>query len=163
MAEVFSSVAGLMSLIEHVEHPFGKGLLTTDGAQYGAETTIATTAFTEVPASMTVYRPPNTTIREIEFGLTGGFYNSTTAGTLRYKWQASDDNASWEDLHTAITSAVSVTTDLTVAGRFAPTGNFAGTANPFYLRMVAARSTGAVNVLAKAKNSSYVKMVVSPW
>ena len=163
MGEVYPSTAGLISLIEHVEHPFGKGLLTTDGAQYGAETTIATTAFTEVPASMTVYRPPNTTIREIEFGLTGGVYNSTTAGTGRFKWQASDDNSSWEDLCAAQTTAVTATTDFTLAGRFAPTGNFAGTANPFYLRMVAARSTGAVNVLAKAKNSSYVKMVVSPW
>lgn len=163
MAETYSSTAGLMSLIEHVEHPFGKGLLTTDGAQYGAETTIATTAFTEVPAAMAVYRPPNTKVREVEFGLTGGVYNSTTAGTGRFKWQASDDNAAWEDLNAAVTTAVSVATDFTVAGRFAPTGNFAGTANPFYLRMVAAQSTGAVNVLAKAKNSSYVKMVVSPW
>ena len=163
MAEVFSSTAGLMSLIEHVEHPFGKGSLTTDGVQYGAETTIATTAFTEVPAAMAVYRPPNTKIREVEFGLTGGFYNSTTAGTLRFKWQASDDNASWEDLNAAITSAVTVTTDLAVSGRFAPTGNFAGTANPFYLRCVAARSTGTVDVLAKAKNSSYASLLVSSW
>ena len=163
MGVVNESVASLLNLGEHMEHPFGKGSLTTDGVQYGAETTIATTVFTEVPAQAQIKLPPNQRVVEVEFGLTGGVYNASTATTGRYKWQASDAASAWEDLIAAQTTAVTVTTDFTVSGRFAPTGNFLGTGSSFYVRMVAAESTGAGNVFAKAKNSSYVKVITKSW
>ena len=150
-------------LLEHIEHPFGKGALTADGVQYGAETTISSTAFAVVPAAATITLPAGATVAEFEFGLTGNIFAADTATTGRYKWQGSDDNAAWEDLIAAQSTAATAATDFSIAGRFAPTGNFLGASNPFYVRMVAAQSTGAGNITAKVKSSSYIKVVYKTW
>ena len=160
---MFESTASLVNLGEHIEHAFGKGTLTTDGAQYGAATIIATTAFTEVPAQQIVYLAPNQKVVEVEFGLTGRLINASTATTGRYKWQASDAGSAWEDLIASQSTAVTAATDFTVLGRFAPTGNFLGTGALFYVRMVAAQSTGAGNVTVETKNSSYIKVITKSW
>ena len=58
-------------MIELEEHPFGKGNLTTDGVQYGAETANAgSAAYVAVPGVVTIYRPAGATIVELEVGLT---------------------------------------------------------------------------------------------
>lgn len=157
------STASLVNLGEHIEHPFGKGNLTTDGAQYGAATTISSTAFTEVPAQQIVRLAPNQKVVEVEFGLTGRILAANTATTSRYKWQASDAGSAWEDLIASQSTAVTAATDFTVSGRFAPTGNFLATGALFYVRMVAAQSTGSGNVTADVKNSSYVKVITKSW
>ena len=151
------------------EHPFGKGSLTTDGVQYAAETTSAgSAAYVAVPDLATVYRPVETRIKEVELGLTMALKSSNSVETVLWKMQASDDNISWEDLIAEQTAAsgaaVSAYADKTIAGRFAPTGNFAGTANPFYVRGVVkmpAAATGTAS--AKMKNSGYVRLLLADW
>ncbi len=157
-------------LVELVEHPFGKGSLTTNGVQYGAVTAGAgSAAYVAVPGAATIYRPAGTRIAEVEFGLTEAVLSSNSVETMMWKFQASDNNTDWEDLiagQTAVSgAAVSTTyTDVTALGRFAPTGNFAGTANPFYVRgavKAAAAATGTVS--GKIKSSSYVVVKYKGW
>ena len=156
-------------MIELEEHPFGKGNLTTDGVQYGAETANAgSAAYVAVPGVVTIYRPAGATIVELEVGLTLAVKQSSSVETALWKFQASDNNADWEDLIAeqiaASGTAVTAYADKTALGRFAPTGNFAGTTNPFYVRGVIKAGTGGVGTLSgKMKNSSYILTRCKLW
>mgnify|MGYP001559378470 CR=1 FL=1 len=161
---VMARATNPMNLVELIEHPFGKGVLTTTGAQYGAETTgAASVTYTPLPDVATVYRPANAQIVEVEFGLTAAVKCGSTDATL-WKFQASDNNTDWADLIAAQTlAAASTYGDVTCAGRFAASTNFALTANPFYVRGAIA-SAGSTNTAAgKMKNSSYVITKCKMW
>ncbi len=166
---VMARATNPLGLEELIEHPFGKGSLTTDGVQYGAETASAgSAAYVAVPDLATIYRPSSTRIAEVEFGLTMALKHSNSVETVLWKFQGSDNNTDWQDLCAEQTAAsgaaISAYADKTVAGRFAPTGNFAGTANPFYVRGVVkavAAATGTSS--AKMKSSRYIRTDIKQW
>jgi len=145
------------TLLVHTEYPFGKGSLTGDGVQYSSEVTgIDNDAFDAIE-TVTIVLPANCTLVEIEFGLTLAGKSSGTTDDCLWKAQASDDNSSWEDLCAQQTISASTSyADDTVAGRFAPTGNFTGNST-FYVRFVAKSGGATDTVSAKAKNSSYIR------
>ncbi|MDZ4230606.1 MAG: hypothetical protein U1B77_02165, partial [Dehalococcoidales bacterium] len=66
-----------LTVIEHVEHPFAKGNLTSDGVQWSAEKTTSTDAYETVEV-VTVNPPALGTIIEFEFGLTCALKSSST-------------------------------------------------------------------------------------
>jgi len=157
----------LHHLLEQVEHPFGKGSLTTTGTQYGSETTgIADSAYVAIPAAATITLPEGAAIVEVEFGLTMAIKSSETTESMLWKAQGSDAGTAWEDLigeQTKTAAAANSTyVDFSCSGRFAPTGNFLG-ANPFYVRMVAKSAGTAGTMSGKAKNSSYVRALYKMW
>lgn len=145
--------------IEVVHHPFGKGSLTTNGVQYSTAVTGIGTSYTEVE-DVEIKQPDldHYELVEIEFGLTGNVdVTGTPTDDADWKWQASDDGSNWEDLIAEQTeSTPAAATDVSCAGRFAPTGNFLGTSESFHVRMVAKCSGSTDDVTAKVKNSSYV-------
>jgi len=152
----------LIELQKQIEHPFGKGTLTETGVQYStASTGLAGTATSIESATITL--PTGAKVVEVEFGLTMAVLSSGTADGMKWNFQASDDNAAWQDLIAETTKAAStVYVDVTTSGRFAPTGNFTGS-NPFYVRGMA-RSAGTTDTTsAKVKNSSYVTVLYKMW
>jgi len=149
----------LPPVLENTLHPFAKGSLTTDGVQYSAEVTgIDNDAYDEIE-KVTINQPAGYTLEEIEFALTGALdVSGTPTDNALWKWQASDDGVSWEDLIAEQTLATpSAYTDVSCSGRFAPTGSFLGTGSSFQVRMVAKCSGATDTVSGKTKNSSYVK------
>lgn len=143
--------------MELTVHPFGKGSLTTTGVQWStALTTAASTAYVAVETA-TITIPVLGTPNEVELGLTGATACAGTVDTPKWKWQASDDNASWQDLIAEQTGTAATTmAEATVSGRFAPTGNFLANTTPVYVRMVI-KAGGATNLAwGKTKNSSYI-------
>jgi len=144
--------------INKVWHPFGKGSLTTDGVQYSAEVAGITHLVWGVIQTITITQPVGYTLEEIELGLTGAIKSSGATKHVKWKWQASDNGAAWQDLIAAQTRAAdaSVYADRTAAGRFAPTGNFLGTGGTFQVQMVIQAEDATETVAGKAKNSSYV-------
>lgn len=152
-------------LREVVLHPFGKGNLSSNGSQYSAVVTNATTGYTAVQTA-TIDMPGLNKILEIEFGLTAATLGASTGFTKALKWQASDDAVTWVDVCTA--QAVTASTsyqDTTVSGRFDVTtagflGKGKGNKSPFYVRAVSARSSATTGtVSSKVKNSSYLKII----
>ena len=147
--------------IEVILHPFAKGNLTEDGVQYSALYTTGADDY-EVVETVTVNIPGLGTPDEIEFGLTGSFQSSSTAEDVLFKWEGSDNNSSWLALHTEVTYAAnaSVLKEYTMSGRFVPTGNFAVTTTPIYLRLsIKSGTAGTETAKGKTKNSSYVKLI----
>ncbi len=65
---------------EHVEFPFAKGDITSNGVQYSALVTTSSSAYTEVESA--TIEPPIESIDEgiieIQFSLTGSFQSSST-------------------------------------------------------------------------------------
>ena len=151
-------VSGAAEAITIIRHPFGKGSLTTNGVQYcTAVTGIDNDAYDAVE-SITIQQPTGMTLVEIEFGLTGRLdVSGTPTDSALWKWQASDAGSSWQDLIAEQTLATpAAATDVTCAGRFAPTGNFLGAGSSFQVRMVAKSSGATDTVTAETKNSSYI-------
>jgi hypothetical protein len=144
--------------IGKVRHPFGKGLLTVDGVQYSAEHATITDGY-EAVETITFYNPSGYSLEELEFGLTMAIKSSSTAESVLWKWQGSDNGVDWQDLIAEQTRAASAAAyaDVTISGRFAPTGNLLGGGATFQLRAVV-KSGGAGGEVAtgKTKNSSYV-------
>lgn len=144
--------------LEKIHHPFGKGSLTTNGVQYSTEVTGIDNDIYDPVESITIQQPDGYILEEIEFALTGALdVSGTPTDNALWKWQASDDGVSWQDLIAEQTlTTPSAYTDVSCSGRFAPTGNFLGTGLSFQVRMVAKCSSTNDTVLAKTKNSSYV-------
>jgi hypothetical protein len=144
--------------MEHVEHPFGKGNLTSDGIQWSAEKD-TTTPNVDVEVECVTVRPPALgDLLEVEFGLTATFRAVTTAtADLIYKWQARNKGGTWVDLHSAVTKTNIGTTyvEETRSGRFKPVANF--NALPFEVRLVL-QCNEENEGRAKIKNSSYVRV-----
>jgi len=144
--------------LEKIHHPFAKGSLTADGLQYSSEVTgIDNDAYDPIE-EITIQQPDGYTLEEIDFALTGALdVSGTPTDNALWKWQASDDGVSWQDLISEQTlTTPSAYTDVACSGRFAPFGNFLGTGTSFRVRMVARCSGATDTVAAKTKNSSYV-------
>jgi len=150
-----------IAVIEHTEHPFAKGALTSDGIQWSAGTD-TTTADVDVEAESVTIKPPALgAMLEVEFGLTAAFRAvSSATADLIYKWQARNKGGTWVDLHAAVTKTDIGTSyvEETLSGRFHPVTNF--NLIPFEVRLIV-QCNEADQGRAKAKNSSYVKVIYS--
>ena len=148
-------------VIEHVEHPFAKGDLTSTGIQHSAEVDTTTANIDVEVASVTIKPPAIGALIEVEFGLTASFKAvSTATADLIYKWQARNKGGTWVDLHSAVTKTDIDTTYVqeTYSGRFVPVANFGSI--PFDLRLII-QCDEANEGRAKIKNSSYVRVLYS--
>ena len=148
----------VLAVIEHMEYPFAKGDLTSDGVQWSAEVD-TTTPDTDVEVECVNIRPPALgELLEVEFGLTAAF-RAVSSGTadLTYKWQARNRGGAWVDLHSAVTKTNIGTSYIeeTRSGRFQMVGNF--NSLPFEVRLVI-QCNEANEGRAKVKNSSYIRI-----
>ncbi len=150
-----------LAVIEHIEHPFAKGDLTSDGVQWSAEKTTSTDDY-ETVEEVTVNPPALGAVIEFEFGLTCAVKSSGATESTIFKWQARNKGGSWVDLHDEVTyaAAASAYKEYTYSGRFKPVTNF--NAVPFDIRLaIKSGSAGGENAVGKTKNSSYVKVIYS--
>jgi len=148
----------VLAVIEHMEYPFAKGDLTSDGVQWSVEVD-TTTPDTDVEVECVNIRPPALgELLEVEFGLTAAF-RAVSSGTadLTYKWQARNRGGAWVDLHSAVTKTNIGTSYIeeTRSGRFQMVGNF--NSLPFEVRLVI-QCNEANEGRAKVKNSSYIRI-----
>ena len=151
----------VLAVIDHTEHPFAKGDLTTDGIQWSDEVD-TTTADTDVEVEGVTVKPPALgDLLEVEFGLTAAFRAvSSATADLIYKWQVRNKGSAWVDLHSAVTKTDIGTTfvEETRSGRFQTVTNF--NALPFEVRLIV-RCNEANEGRAKVKNSSYIRVKYS--
>ena len=151
----------VLSVIEHIEHPFAQGNLTSDGVQWSAEKATSADDY-ETVEEVTISPPALGTVIEFEFGLTCAVKSSSTSESVLFKWQARNKGGSWIDLHSEVTygSDASSYKEYTYSGRFTPVDNFNGI--PFDIRLtIKSGSAGGENAVGKTKNSSYVKVIYS--
>ena len=138
-----------------IRHPFAKGMLTADGIQYSSAVSLGSTD--TVIEAVEVKQPAGYVLEQVEFGLTGWLSATGVGESIIWKFQASDNNSTWQDLHDEVTIGESVAEgDVSRSGRPAPTGNFLGTGASVYLRMVA--RTAATGKTGKTKSSSYIEL-----
>ncbi len=150
-----------LAVIEHIEHPFAKGNLTSDGLQWSAEKTTSTDDY-ETVEEVTVSPPVLGKVIEFEFGLTGAVKSSGASEAVLFKWQARNKGGTWVDLHGEVTYSADAAAykEYTYSGRFKPAANF--NAVPFDVRlMVKSGAAGGENAVGKTKSSSYVRVVYS--
>ena len=148
-----------LAVLEHVEHPFARGNLTSDGVQWSTEKTTSTNDY-ETVEEVTVRPPALGALIEFEFGLTCAVKSSSTAESVLFKWQARNKGGTWVDLHGEVTYAADASAykEYTYSGRFKPVTNFNSV--PFDLRLqIKSGAAGGENAVGKTKNSSYVKVV----
>jgi hypothetical protein len=150
-----------LAVIEHIEHPFARGNLTSDGVQWSAEKTTTTNDY-EAVEEVTINPPKLGEIIEFEFGLTCSVRSSGTGESALFKWQARNKGGTWVDLHAEVTYPANASTykEYTYSGRFKPVADFNGI--PFDIRLVIkSGAAGGENAIGKTKNSSYVKVIYS--
>ena len=150
-----------LAVIEHIEHPFAKGNLTSDGVQWSAEKTTTTDDY-EAVEEVIVTPPALGAVIEFEFGLTCAVKSSGSTESVKFKWQARNKGGTWVDLHSEVTYSADASAykEYTYSGRFKPVANF--NAVPFDVRLVIkSGAAGGENAVGKTKNSSYVKVVYS--
>jgi len=151
----------VLSVIEHVEHPFARGNLTSNGVQWSAEKTTSNDDY-EAVEEVTVSPPALGMVMEFEFGLTCAVKSSSTLEGVLFKWQARNKGGTWVDLHSEVTYPADASTyqEYTYSGRFKPETNFDSV--PFDIRLaIKSGAAGGENALGKTKNSSYVKILYS--
>jgi len=151
----------VLAVIEHVEHPFAKGNLTSDGVQWSAEHTTSTDDYEEVE-TVVISPPALGDVIEYEFGLTCAVKSSGATESVLFKWQARDQDGTWVDLHDEVTypADASAYKEYTYSGRFKPVTDLNSV--PFDMRlMVRSGGAGGENAVGKTKSSSYVKVVYS--
>ncbi|MBI4186052.1 MAG: hypothetical protein HY530_00910 [Chloroflexi bacterium] len=150
-----------LAIIEHIERPFAKGNLTSDGIQWSAELD-TTTANVDVEVESVTIKPPALgALIEVEFGLTAAFRAvSSATADLTYKWQARNKGGTWVDLHVAITKTDIGTTyvEETRSGRFKPAADFDSV--PFEVRLLV-QCNETSQGRARVKNSSYIRAAYS--
>ncbi len=150
-----------LAVIEHIEHPFARGNLTSDGVQWSAEKTTSTDDY-ETVEEVTVNPPALGDVIEFEFGFTCAVKSSSTLESVLFKWQARNKGGTWVDLHNEVTypANASAYKEYTYSGRFKPVANF--DAVPFDIRLIIkSGAAGGENAIGKTKNSSYIKVVYS--
>ena len=150
-----------LTVMEHIDHPFAKGYLTSDGIQWSTEKTTSTDNY-ETVEQVTVNPPALGAIIEFEFGLTCAVKSSGATESVLFKWQARNKGGTWVDLHSEITYAADASAykEYTCSGRFQPVANF--DAVPFDVQLlVKSGGAGGENAVGKTKNSSYVKLIYS--
>lgn len=149
----------MLTVIEHIEHPFARGNLTSDGIQWSAEKTTSTDAYESVE-EVTINPPSLGAVIEFEFGLTCAVKSSGAAESVLFKWQARNRGGNWVDLHGEVTYPpnASAYREYTMSGRFKPAAGFDGI--PCDLRLaVKSASAGGENASGKTKSSSYVRVI----
>ncbi len=149
------------AVIEHTEHPFARGNLTSDGIQWCTEKDTTTPDVDVEVESGTIKPPALGELIEVEFGLTAAFKAvSSATADLIYKWQARNKGGTWVDLHSAASKTDIGTTyvEETRSGYFKPVANF--NSLPFELRLVI-QCNELNQGRAKIKNSSYVRVKYS--
>ncbi len=150
-----------LTVMEHIEHPFAKGNLTSDGIQWSAEKTTSTDNY-ETVEQVTVNPPALGSIIEFEFGLTCAVKSSGATESVLFKWQARNKGGTWVDIHSEVTYAADASAykEYTYSGRFQLVANFNGV--PFDLQLlIKSGGAGGENAVGKTKNSSYVKLIYS--
>ena len=150
-----------LAVIEHIEHPFAKGDLSSDGVQWSAEKTTTTDDYESVE-EVTINPPALGAVIEFEFGLTCAVKSSSTLESVLFKWQARNKGGTWVDLHSAVTYAADASAykEYTYSGRFQPVADF--NTVPFDIRLaIKSGAAGGESAVGKTKNSSYVKVVYS--
>ncbi|MFC2070311.1 hypothetical protein ACFLTB_03975 [Chloroflexota bacterium] len=150
-----------LTIVEHIEHPFAKGNLTSDGVQWSAEKTTSTDDY-ETVEEVTVSPPTLGRVIEFEFGLTCAVKSSDDTESALFQWQARNKGGTWVNLHSEITYPADASSykEYTYSGRFQPEANF--NTVPFEIRLVIkSGSAGGENAVGKTKNSSYVRIIYS--
>jgi hypothetical protein len=150
-----------LAVIEHIEHPFAKGDLTSDGVQWSAEKTTTTDDY-EAVEEVTINPPKLGEIIEFEFGLTCAVKSSGATESVLFKWQGRNKGGTWVDLHAEVSypANASAYKEYTYSGRFKPVANF--NTIPFDIRLVIkSGAAGGENAVGKTKSSSYVKVTYS--
>jgi hypothetical protein len=150
-----------LAVIEHVEHPFARGNLTSDGVQWSAEKTTTGDDY-EVVEEVTINPPALGAVIEFEFGLSCAVKSTGTLESVLFKWQARNKGGTWVDLHPEVTYPADASTykEYTYSGRFPPVANF--NTVPFDVRLVIkSGGVGGESAVGKTKNSSYVKVIYS--
>ncbi|GAG15712.1 unnamed protein product, partial [marine sediment metagenome] len=145
----------------HIEYPFAKGDLTSDGIQWSAEKDTTTVDVDVEVESVTIKPPALGEMIEVEFGLTAAFRAvSSATADLTYKWQVRNKGGTWVDLHSAVTKTDIGTTyvEETRSGRFKTVANFDSL--PFEVRLII-QCNEANEGRAKIKNSSCVRVKYS--
>jgi len=151
----------VLAVIEHIEHPFAKGNLTSDGVQWGDEHTTSTDDYEEVE-SVAISPPALGDVFEFEFGLTCAVKSSGATESVLLKWQARNRGGTWVDLHDEVTYSADASAykEYTYSGRFQPVANFNGV--PFDVRLIIkSGGAGGENAVGKTKSSSYIKVIYS--
>ena len=151
----------VMTVMEHIEHPFARGTLTADGVQWSDEHTTSTDDY-EAVESVLIKPPALGNVLEFEFGLTGAVKSGGATEGVLFKWQARNQGGTWVDLHGEVTRAADASAyqEYTYSGRFAPVTNFDGL--PFEVRLVIkSGGAGGENAVGKTKNSSYIRVTYS--
>ena len=151
----------VMAIVEHIEHPFAKGNLTSDGVQWSTEHTTTTDDYEEVE-SVTITPPALGEVLEFEFGLTCAVKSSGATESVLFKWQARNQGGTWVDLHDEVTYSADASTykEYTYSGRFKPVDNFNSV--PYDVRLIIkSGGAGGENAVGKTKNSSYARVVYS--
>ena len=151
----------VMAVIEHIEHPFARGNLTSNGVQRGTEHTTSTDDYEEVE-NVTISPPALGSMLEYEFGLTCAVKSSGATESVLFKWQARNRGGTWVDLHSEVTYSADASAykEYTYSGRFQPVANF--NTVPFDVRLVIkSGGAGGENTVGKTKSSSYVKVIYS--
>lgn len=149
----------VLAIIEHIEHPFARGNLTSDGVQWSAEKTTSTDDY-ETVEEVTINPPALGDVIEFEFGLTCAVKSSSSTESVKFKWQARNKGGSWVDLHDEVTYSADASSyqEYTYSGRFQPAANF--NAVPFDIRLIIkSGAAGGENAVGKTKNSSYIKVL----
>lgn len=153
-------------IVEIVEHPFGKGPLTSDGVQYSAEVTSTANTYKTVEKvtideiGVTGGPGGRGTIIEGGYAVTWGMHSSGSADKATGLISAQDkDNGTYVVLMTAQETATASTAYeyFTYSGRFASTATF--TKVPFDMKVEVKSSGTTDNAVGKVKNSSYVSVV----
>ena len=150
-----------LAVIEHIEHPFAKGNLTSDGVQWSVEKTTSTDDY-ETVESVEIAPPVLGAVIEFEFGLTCAIKSSGTSESVLLKWQARNKGGTWVDLHSEVTYSADASAykEYTYSGRFQPVANFNDI--PFEVQLlIKSGAAGGENAVGKTKNSSYVKVIYS--
>ena len=150
-----------VAVIEHIEHPFAKGNLTSDGAQWSDEKTTSGDDY-ETVEEVTVNPPTLGAVVEFEFGLTAAVKSSGATESVLFKWQARNKGGTWVDLHNGVTYSADASAykEYTYSGRFQPVASF--NAVPFDIRLqIKSGAAGGENAVGKTKNSSYIKVIYS--
>jgi hypothetical protein len=149
----------ITAVIEHIEHPFARGNLTSNGVQWSAEHTTTTDNYEEVE-SVTITPPALGEVIEYEFGLTGAVKSSGAAEAVLFKWQARNKGGTWVDLHGEVSYPANASSyrEYTYSGRFSPGVNLDSI--PFDVRLVVkSGGAGGESATGKTKGSSYVKVI----
>lgn len=157
------SVVIVGKIIEVIEHPFGKGDLTSDGVQWSDEATSTNVAY-EVVESITIDQieakggpGANGTLIEVELGIT--WRQKSSAGSYKAvgRIQARNKGSDWITIMTEKTNTSAGTSyeEWTYSGRFETETSF--NEYPFDVRVQVKSNNGTENGIAQVKNSSYIK------